>query len=38
MQKRPDLIFRLSLFERVMKIIFFIAYKLSEKDRQDRNK
>ncbi|AGE64225.1 hypothetical protein AW03_024370 [Bacillus subtilis HJ5] len=32
MQKRPDLIFRLSLFERVMKIIFFIADKLSEKD------
>ncbi|MBO3634710.1 MULTISPECIES: hypothetical protein [Bacillus] len=38
MQKKPDLIFRLSLFERVMKIIFFIADKLSEKDRQDRNK
>ncbi len=38
MQKKPDLILRLSLFERVMKIIFFIADKLSEKDRQDRNK
>ncbi|MGG1417758.1 hypothetical protein ABE220_02585 [Bacillus subtilis] len=38
MQKRPDLIFRLSLFERVKKIIFFIADKLSEKDGQDRNK
>lgn len=38
MQKKPELIFRLSLFERVIKIIFFIADKLSEKDGQGRNK
>lgn len=38
MQKKPDLILRLSLFERVMKIIFFIADKLSEKVGQDHNK